>query len=407
METTEVGARSSCTGTDVVRVDTRRATLVGFASFGWVLAVCIGVVYGAGLEWVVGDSAAYFRQARALLNGKFVSYYPNGYPALVALIWSVFGEGAVEPLIWVNILAVAGTVGCTFAFGSAWAEKIAVGSVAAIVVAHWPNLLRFAAHVMTDVPATALLTFALLATFLRKPALAGLLFGIGVTFRPSLTPVLLGAIAMLYLRERTGDGRRMALFASLPIGMLLGYGFVQTGHVELGGNFKYNLLKGIGAAGPPLAGIRGTLQVERFEQLTPGALSSAETVAIYLEFAVSHPIVYAKQRFLHFWQMWGPLPFNERLSLWSRLLLGLRAPLVLLAGFGFWRSCDEWGAWLLALPFFGLTVVHVVFFGLPRFALPAIPGLALLASRGFVESWNRISEGWNGITASSGEPRRQ
>lgn len=373
---------------------------VAIVGLVYLASVRIALVYGAGLEWVAGDAESYLAQARALLDGEFVGYFPNGYPAVIAGVWSAVGRGALAPLVWLNVVLSVGVVVGVFYlardwFGASEQQTGLVGaSIACLLIAHWPNHLRFVPRILTDIPATLLVTVGLWALVRRSGAFGGLALGAAVTFRPSLLPIWIGAVGLAIYR---GDGRAAASCAVgglLPVGALVGFGFIRTGELSIGGNFSYNLLKGIGAftEGSPLE--------------TPDSrVSAASALGTYAEFVWSHPWMYLRQRMFELWEMWGPWPHGGERSLVSRFIIGLRTPLLLLAGWGFWRRRTEWRSWVLALPAVALTGVHFFFFGHPRFILPAEPGLAILASealRGTVV-WRWVARGMGEFGEGGGE----
>ena len=93
------------------------------------------------------------------------------------------------------------------------------------------------------------------------------------------------------------------------------------------------------------------------------------------------------QRLKALWDLWGPWPLEPGRSLASRITIGLRFPLLVAGLWGFWRVRREPQAWLLVVPVVVLTMLHVVFFGHPRFVLPAEPFLAIVMLGG-LEAWN-------------------
>jgi hypothetical protein len=334
-------------------------------------------LYGTGLEWVAGDSESYLAQARALSEGEFVTYFPNGLPAVIAGIWAVVGREVLDPLVWLNVLFSVGVAVGVFYMARDWFESSERGAglvgavLACLLIAHWPNHLRFVPRILTDIPATFLVTAGLWALLSRRGLLAGVSFGLAVTFRPSLLPIWIGAVGLALVRRDVQSVGRCVAAGLVPVGALVGYGFIQTGEVSIGGNLSYNLLKGIGA-------YRDGFQLEQ-----PGAnISTVGALGTYVEFVWSHPWMYIRQRVFELWELWGPWPSGGDRSLLSRFVIGWRTPLLLLAGWGFWRRREEWRSWVFALPAVALTGVHLFFFGHPRFILPAEPGLAILASEG-------------------------
>jgi hypothetical protein len=110
----------------------------------------------------------------------------------------------------------------------------------------------------------------------------------------------------------------------------------------------------------------------------------AAPLATYVRFAAEHPGTFAHQRASALWELWGPWPAAGDASsprgAGTRVLIGLRFVLVLLAIGGLVRRYREPDAWLLAAPILAITVVHVVFFATPRFTYVVEPLALVLAA---------------------------
>jgi len=341
----------------------------------YLLGVRLYLVCGTSLEWVRRDTESYFEQARAILDGGLIDYFPNGLPMTVAGVWSAFGAEVTEQLVLINVACSVATAAGVFYLARDWFEGLAGAVLAVVAIAHWPNHLRFVPRILTDIPAACFVTLGLWALVRRRGIPAGLLLGLAVTFRSSLALIWLGGAALCALREQRTLARESLLAGLVPVGLLAGYGYLHTGALSIGGNFSYNLLKSIDAYRPGL----------HFDDSRPPAVSSWGAVRIYAEYIWSHPWTYLEQRGFALWQMWGPWPLEaENRSALSRFLIGWRTPLLMLGIWGFWLRRAEWRAWLLALPAASLTVVHLFFFGHPRFTVPAEPALCILASEGLL-----------------------
>ena len=59
----------------------------------FLLAIVIRIyfVFFTNFGWYGCDSEMYLKMGRAILDGKPISYFPNGYPLLVALVNSFSG----------------------------------------------------------------------------------------------------------------------------------------------------------------------------------------------------------------------------------------------------------------------------------------------------------------------------
>lgn len=89
------------------------------------LGVRLYLVCGTSLEWVVRDTASYFDQTRAILDGGFIDYFPNGLPMVAAGVWSMFGAKVTEPFVLFNVVCSVATAVGVFFLARDWFEGLA------------------------------------------------------------------------------------------------------------------------------------------------------------------------------------------------------------------------------------------------------------------------------------------
>ncbi len=151
-------------------------------------------------------------------TGVLVPTYPPGFPLTMAPFIRAGGEQAaylVVPMLGALCVFAAWTLGST------WFDPV-TGLVAAVWLATSPILLFQVTQPMSDVPATAWFTFALVGASSGRPratALGGLATGLAWLTRPNLLPPLAGLIAVVILvAPRRARWRQLALFgaAALP-----------------------------------------------------------------------------------------------------------------------------------------------------------------------------------------------
>lgn len=134
-------------------------------------------------------------------NRATVPVYPPGYPLLMAVALSIFGQGAqylVVPLL------AALTVLATFLLGRQVAGNW-IGLSAAFLLCASPSFLFQTVTPMSDVPATAAWTLALLLVLrptLTRAIAAGACCGVAILIRPNLSPVVGLLVLVLMLRPR-------------------------------------------------------------------------------------------------------------------------------------------------------------------------------------------------------------
>ena len=104
----------------------------------------------------------------------------------------------------------------------------------------------------------------------------------------------------------------------------------------------------------------------------------------------SEPIDFFILRLSSFWELWGPWPNDAEgiRGMFSRIIIGLRFPLLVLAILGFIISFRDEQLKserknifnLLIIPVIFISLVYVMFFSTPRFSFCMEPFVILLAS---------------------------
>jgi hypothetical protein len=158
--------------------------------------------------------------------GAVVPMCAAGYPLLMAAARLVGGRTA---MFWIVPLLGGLAVWLTFVLGRRVGGPL-VGLLAALLLATSPTLLYQIVQPMTDVPAVALWTLALLAALpspdrkMTRPFVAGLATGAALMVRPNLLPLgaVTGAIACL-MRPSAAEltfRRTLAFALSFAAGLL-------------------------------------------------------------------------------------------------------------------------------------------------------------------------------------------
>lgn len=184
----------------------------------------VGIGFGTYVS-AASDPSAYLSQARLITNGnlvvpvplasqvswpepewtfaplgyrpgvhaaEIVPTYPPGLPLLMAVALLVAGENG--PFLIGPFFAVLTVLG-TYALAAHLHSRTA-GVIAAALMASSPLMLSQVVQSMSDIPATALWTLALLAAMSGRPFVAGAVSGLAIAVRPSLLP-LAGVVALL------------------------------------------------------------------------------------------------------------------------------------------------------------------------------------------------------------------
>ena len=153
----------------------------------------VSVPLASRVDWPYPESSfAPLGYRPGLHAAEIVPTYPPGLPLAMALASLVGGENG--PFL-VGPLLAAVTV-----FGTYWlAARLhsrTAGVIAAALMASSPLLLSQVVQHMSDIPATALWTLALLAALAGRPISGGAVSGLAGPVRPSLLPVA-GAVAIV------------------------------------------------------------------------------------------------------------------------------------------------------------------------------------------------------------------
>ena len=210
---------------------TRKQRIIFLSLIVLAAAFRLGVVHWLAND-SAGDSIIYEQIARNVLDHRVYSHLDEppfaptyvrlpGYPLFLAAIYAVFGHTNNTAVRIVQALLDTGT--CVLVAWLAWLwqpdqrRKTLTAIVALALAAINPFTTIYAATILTEVPATFLIVAACIATTfafreekfereLRWWAVAGLLTGIDVLFRPEvgLVTAAIGVVVLLkILRRRT------------------------------------------------------------------------------------------------------------------------------------------------------------------------------------------------------------
>jgi 4-amino-4-deoxy-L-arabinose transferase-like glycosyltransferase len=142
--------------------------------------------------------------------GAIASVYPPGLPLLMALFQ--IAAGYCGAFLVVPICSAL-TVWLTYLLGRRLFDAPRLGLLAAALVAASPVFLYQIMNAMSDVPATAAWTLALLLLVSDRPQLSGLAAGAAILIRPNLAPVSGVFVLWLAVTNRASVWRFAAGFA--------------------------------------------------------------------------------------------------------------------------------------------------------------------------------------------------
>jgi hypothetical protein len=226
----------------VVTADTALSDFLHTHAFA-IVVVLAAAAAGAGVGYgtyvaAASDPSAYLNQARTIVHGGLevpvplasrvswpdperilaplgfrpglraetvVPTYPPGLPLLMAAALLVAGQhGPFLVAPFFAALTVLGTYWLAVRLHSRTA-----GVIAAALMATSPLMLSQVVQLLSDIPATALWTLALLAALARRPMTAGAVSGFAALVRPSLIPVgvVIGIVLAIDVDRRAVRGR--------------------------------------------------------------------------------------------------------------------------------------------------------------------------------------------------------
>ncbi|MDP9238031.1 MAG: glycosyltransferase family 39 protein [Chloroflexota bacterium] len=399
----------------------------------WIYACVAGIVviaFALRVAWISHagfapgsyddtDTGAYDSLGRALAAGAGYNnpdgtahlLWPPGYPMILAVIYKATGDSLRAALLW-NATLGALTAALTYAIGRrAFDGRTAL--LGALVVALFPSLIFFAGVTMTEVSFTFCLLAALWllieseaagARWLLIPA--GLIIGFASLTRGQA--ILLPLVAIPFWWRSIGSWRgaltraaAVALLAVLVVAPWSARNLVRTGSfVPIAANFGIDLYLGHSAHADG-----GLIFTDDFTY--PPGLSQQDVQVrmnrdagrAAIEYAATHPLreveLSARKLYRLYYRDQEGLAWNHRHGARPVLSKHLYARLARMSDFWYWLvlawavfgvrawlSTREPARLLLLSVVIYWTLVHIAFFGDPRFHAPIVPILALWAAAG-------------------------
>jgi 4-amino-4-deoxy-L-arabinose transferase-like glycosyltransferase len=378
------------------------------------------------------DPYSFQAMARSLLHGE--GFAPYGtvlnrrgplYPALIALVYLVFGE---RPLIMqlVQALMLASVCALAFDIGRRLYNP-RTGLIAGLLCAFHPGLLRYVADFHLETFLTFLCTVALWRSvfFLARPGVKnGVLFGASAALAALAKPVVLlypvAFVAWYVLRHRESGLRRptkaargsvdlsrwlrqrsvalAAIFVTMGV-LILPWtyrNYRASGHVVL-------ITTGVGDAF--LRGYIFSKPEYALLRLPPYSYAENESNATFQSLCeqagtvwqrndvesdriltgaskqklLASPAAFVRKFLVQLFTFW-----YEMTSLATSLVAGLTALFLWILALIGWRRARAEGylSWPLFLPIFCLNISLAILLALGRYSVPIVPALAVLAAFG-------------------------
>ena len=326
-------------------------------------------VFFTSFTWYGCDTETYLKMGKAILDGKPISYFPNGYPLLVALVTFISGTYNLSVLVTINIAAQILTllIAERILFKIGIEEKVRL--IILFLIAFFPDQLSRVRFIMTEPLSVLLVMLSIYLFITKKYYLSGFSAYLSYAFRPSL--ILLLPILVFYQLYKGEKSDAAKIAAGIAVGFSL---FVMTDITHLtapSDNQTQNILVSIQSYGYNINHSFSDFNPEQIEH----------PVNTYITFALTKPAKYIKQRFLALWSLWGPY-VPSQLGIFAMVLHGLRFPFFIIAVFTFLyikRFGDKKDyIFILFSPVLSITFIHMLFFATQRHQFAAEPFVIIL-----------------------------
>jgi len=320
------------------------------------------------------DSRDYFQQAEALLNGGYTNFFPNGYPIIIALVKSISGNAAITLLLWVNIFMSVLNIYFSWDIARKVFKNESIALLAAFIVAFFPSQINYVRWLMTEVPASFFLLGGFFFYYNKRYWLSGLFLGMATLVRTEILPVffLLFLMDGLFLKR---INIRLLAGTLLPLLLLGSYCYLKTGEFSLAGHGRFNILASVTASGNHIDW--------SYSEKHPEYNTNAKAVKLYMDTFKNNPVAFIKSRLANLWELWGfyaaSTPSGRMVI--TRLIIGMGNLFLLSFGLpAWWKNRKDYQVLILIIPFFVITLVHIVYFAMQRYTYPVEPFMIVLAA---------------------------
>jgi hypothetical protein len=141
-------------------------------------------------------------------RAAYVPMYAPGLPLLMAAAQAIAGFCAAFTIV---PLCGASAVWLTFVLGRQLFDPPRIALGGAVLVAASPVFLYQVINAMSDVPATAFWTLAVVLAVTRRPFASGLAMAVAIAIRPNLAPLAAVIAAWMWISEAAGKRWRSLL----------------------------------------------------------------------------------------------------------------------------------------------------------------------------------------------------
>ena len=209
----------------------------------WLAATRSYLTYGVETDFL----ANYLQEAgRLRATGRLeIGFHPPLYPTLLALVWSLLGDGVAAGLVLSVVASVVAGAASWSLYRRVSGGAAAMGALAALVTSR--TFVTLGSQATMDMVFLALYQLALLAVFVaaeapysRRWLVAGVLAGLVVLTRTNGISVAAVLVVPLWLAPVRGRRRRATLFMllglALPLAIWVGYALAMRVPILPGGH---------------------------------------------------------------------------------------------------------------------------------------------------------------------------
>jgi hypothetical protein len=320
------------------------------------------------------DSYEYYFQADILLMGRYLNYFPNGYPLIVALAKLLAPIGPAPILLWINIGMSTLTIYFVYDIGIRVFQNSSIALLAALIMAVFPPQLNYVRWLMSEVPTIFFLTGAYFFYCRKKYWHSGLFFGLVTIVRTNVMPIfVLLLIAELVFRRKLNY--KLLIAAVIPILLVGSYCFFKTGVFSIEGNDRVNILYSVTASGSHIDFRMG----EKYPEIN----TSGKAMKMYFDHMKKSPVEFVGQRLANLWELWGFYASGAdgfRNPIFRLVLGACNFFLIVFGLFGWWMNRKYFLASILILPFLVVTISITMLVAIPRYAYPVHPFMILFGA---------------------------
>jgi hypothetical protein len=347
--------------------------ITAFVLMGVLIALRIYICFFSGLPNWHQDSPDYFKQADALLNGEFINYFPNGLPAIIALVKLIVPNHAETGMLIMNILLAAGTGWFVFQISKTVFNNPVTALIALALIAVFPTQINLTRWLTSEVAATFFLTGSFYFYFNRRFIAAGFFMAFATIVRTEFMFIAFLLIAYELIIQRKLYVKYIVALL-IPILITGFYCKTKTGKFAIAGHSTVNILYSIHASGENI----DWAIAERY----PADFPASEAMKLYFNRMKEEPVPFFKDKWLNYWEMWGlPSDAKGTRGMPERLLIFMGNLLMLAGGiYTVIKLKRKREVILLTFPFIIITGMHIMMMALQRYIFPVEPFMLILTS---------------------------